>query len=67
MSSRPELVAPPDIFYNALDYAGAFGVSTLFLLLPPFMVWQERYGDDKMPLATKPMGKEGWRPREDIC
>ncbi|CAB9500436.1 Tyrosine-specific transport protein [Seminavis robusta] len=48
-------VANPDIFYDALDYAGAFGVSTLFLLLPPFMVWQERYGKEKAPLATKPM------------
>jgi len=50
-------VANPDIFYSALDYAGAFGVSTLFLVLPPYMVWQERYGDQKFPLATKPMGK----------
>ena len=49
-------VANPDIFYTALDYAGAFGVSTLFLVLPPFMVWKERYGDDKPPLVTKPMG-----------
>jgi tyrosine-specific transport protein len=49
-------VANPDIFYSALDYAGAFGVSTLFLLLPPFMVWQQRYGDDRSPIATKPMG-----------
>ena len=50
-------VANPDIFYTALDYAGAFGVSTLFLVLPPFMVWRERYGEEKPPLATKPMGK----------
>lgn len=48
-------VANPDIFYDALDYAGAFGVSTLFLVLPPYMVWRERYGDDKPPLATKPL------------
>mmetsp|Transcript_14120 Transcript_14120/g.39012 ORF Transcript_14120/g.39012 Transcript_14120/m.39012 type:complete len:562 (-) Transcript_14120:1627-3312(-) len=44
----------PGIFYRALDYGGAFGVSTLFLVLPPLMVWQERYHDDK-PLATKPL------------
>lgn len=44
-----------DIFYNALDFAGAFGVSTLFLVLPPFMVWKERYGEEQTPLATKPM------------
>lgn len=48
-------VADPDIFYNALDYGGAFGVSTLFLVLPPIMVWRERYGDNKSPLMTKPM------------
>jgi len=45
----------PDIFYNALDYGGAFGVSTLFLVLPPIMVWQERYGDNDTPLVTPPM------------
>ena len=50
-------VLDPNIFYSALDYAGAFGVSTLFLVLPPFMVWKERYGDDNTPLATKPMGE----------
>ena len=50
-------VTDPDIFFNALDLGGAFGVSTLFLLLPPIMVWGQRYGDDKPPLVTKPMGK----------
>lgn len=33
-----------DIFYTALEYGGAFGVSTLFLLLPALMVWNQRYG-----------------------
>jgi tyrosine-specific transport protein len=47
----------PDIFYKALEYGGAFGVSTLFLVLPPIMVWKQRYGDDEQPLMTKPMGK----------
>ena len=47
----------PDIFFTALDYGGAFGVSTLFLILPPIMVWQQRYGDEQQPLLTKPMGK----------
>lgn len=47
----------PEIFYKALDYGGAFGVSTLFLVLPPFMVWAQRYGEDDSPLMTKPMGK----------
>jgi len=45
-----------DTFYNALDCAGAFGVSTLLLVLPPWMAWKERYGDDKAPLVTKPLG-----------
>jgi tyrosine-specific transport protein len=48
-------VGDPDIFYNALDYGGAFGVSTLFLVLPPIMVWGQRYGDASQPLTTKPM------------
>jgi tyrosine-specific transport protein len=47
----------PDIFYSALDSAGAFGVSTLFLVLPPIMIWKYRYGEDNQtkPLTTKPM------------
>lgn len=45
----------PDIFFTALDYGGAFGVSTLFLVLPPIMVWKQRYGDDQQNLLTKPM------------
>lgn len=45
----------PDIFYHALEIGGAFGVSTLFLVLPPVMVWKQRYGDDQTPLITKPM------------
>ena len=48
-------VADPDIFFNALEYGGAFGVSTLFLVLPPLMVWKQRYGEDAKPLMTKPM------------
>lgn len=43
-----------EIFYKALDYGGAFGVSTLFLLLPPIMVWKSRYNEDS-PLLTKPL------------
>jgi tyrosine-specific transport protein len=45
----------PDIFYKALEYGGAFGVSVLFLFLPPIMVWRERYGEDAKPLVSKPM------------
>ena len=45
----------PDIFYDALDYGGAFGVSTLFLVLPPLMVWKLRYGDENKELSVPPM------------
>ncbi len=45
----------PDIFYDALDYGGAFGVSTLFLVLPPIMVWKLRYGDEERKLTVPPM------------
>jgi len=48
-------ISDPDIFFNALDYGGAFGVSTLFLVLPPLMIWKVRYGEDQQPLAAKPM------------
>jgi tyrosine-specific transport protein len=48
-------IGDPDIFYTALDYGGAFGVSTLFLVLPPFMVWKERYGKEQKQLTTKPI------------
>lgn len=45
----------PSVFYTALEYGGAFGVSTLFLVLPPLMVWKERYQETDSPLITKPM------------
>jgi tyrosine-specific transport protein len=45
----------PDVFYEALDYGGAFGVSTLFLVLPPIMAWQQRYGENKTTLTVPPM------------
>lgn len=47
----------PDIFYSALDSAGAFGVSTLFLVLPPIMIWKYRYSEEyqSKPVTTKPM------------
>lgn len=34
----------PDIFISALDVAGAYGVLSLFGLLPAAMAWRERYG-----------------------
>lgn len=46
----------PDIFLEALDLGGAFGVTVLFLILPPLMLWTVRYGDDgKGPLTTPPL------------
>ena len=45
----------PNIFFDALEYGGAFGVSTLFLVLPPIMVWKLRYGEEQKPLTTMPM------------
>jgi len=45
----------PDIFYDALDFGGAFGVSTLFLFLPPLMVWKLRYSDKEKSLTVPPM------------
>lgn len=60
-------VLDPNIFYGALDYAGAFGVTTLFLVLPPYMVWQERYGEDQTPLATKPVGEYLFFLLQTIC
>ena len=44
-----------EIFYDALDYGGAFGVSTLFLVLPPVMVWKMRYGEEQKQLSVPPM------------
>jgi tyrosine-specific transport protein len=48
-------IVDPDIFFNALDYGGAFGVSTLFLVLTPLLVWAERYGEHNKPLFARPM------------
>ena len=44
-----------NVFYDALDYGGAFGVSTLFLVLPPLMVWKVRYSDKGKQLSVPPM------------
>jgi amino acid permease len=40
---------------HVMEYTGAFGASTLFLILPALMVWQNRYGEDARPLTVKPM------------
>ena len=34
----------PDVFLDALDSAGTFGVLTLFGCMPPAMAWSNRYG-----------------------
>jgi len=48
----------PNIFYQALEYGGAFGVSTLFLILPPFMIWKQRYSEGATPSEPMlPFGK----------
>lgn len=47
-------MANPDSFLTALDYGGAFGVNTLFIVLPAVCVWNERYRL-QTPLLTKPL------------
>ncbi len=34
----------PDIFLSALDYAGTYGVMSLFGVLPAVLAWRQRYG-----------------------
>ncbi|KAL7531996.1 hypothetical protein ACHAWF_011222 [Thalassiosira exigua] len=43
--------------YQVIDYAGIFGSSTLFLVLPALMAWENRYGSDDppRPLTVRPM------------
>ena len=36
-------LAFPALFFSALDFAGCYGVLTLFGLLPVAMAWSERY------------------------
>lgn len=42
-------VADPNIFFNAIDLAGAFGNSTLFGIIPAVMAWQYRYRPNLPP------------------
>jgi tyrosine-specific transport protein len=51
------LLATPEALYNTLDISGTFGVSILFLVLPAILVWGQRYGDEQIPLGTKPLGR----------
>eukprot|EP00956_Cyclotella_meneghiniana_P035871 scaffold118851_cov54-Cyclotella_meneghiniana.AAC.2 len=50
-------ISPNTIIDNTqiMEYTGAFGASTLFLILPALMVWQNRYGEESRPLTVKPM------------
>mmetsp|Transcript_7746 Transcript_7746/g.34402 ORF Transcript_7746/g.34402 Transcript_7746/m.34402 type:complete len:269 (-) Transcript_7746:3165-3971(-) len=43
----------PDIFFNALDSAGAYGISVLFGIIPAAMVWKFRYS--KEPKFSNPV------------
>lgn len=43
----------PDLFFSALDFAGTYGVLTLFGLLPVAMAWSERYEVNIFPLLEK--------------
>ncbi|KAH7435031.1 hypothetical protein KP509_06G046100 [Ceratopteris richardii] len=45
----------PGIFFKALDFAGTYGVLTLFGLLPAAMAWNERYGEICIPSPFKPI------------
>ncbi|KAJ8900761.1 hypothetical protein NDN08_000062 [Rhodosorus marinus] len=37
----------PDIFFEALDSAGAYGISVLFGIIPAAMVWRFRYSKER--------------------
>ena len=49
----------PSLFFVALDYAGAFGILSLFGIIPAAMAWVQRYGPDADPVvpAALPGGK----------
>ena len=49
--SLPPLVfalAIPEAFFSALDYAGIFGITLLFGILPAAMAWQQRHLRDAL-------------------
>ncbi|KAG0501411.1 hypothetical protein HPP92_001483 [Vanilla planifolia] len=54
----------PEIFFNALDFAGAYGVFVLFGVLPGAMSWSERYSGSSsssrvQPLVPGPFSRAG--------
>jgi tyrosine-specific transport protein len=67
----------PDLFLNALDLAGAFGISVLFGIVPPLMALQAEksfefespaaaagaeVGLDKREVSSPPVGYQPWLP-----
>ncbi|KAL6966678.1 hypothetical protein U1Q18_032464 [Sarracenia purpurea var. burkii] len=44
----------PDIFFKALDFAGAYGVLVLFGILPVAMSWSDRYLSESSELQKPP-------------
>jgi tyrosine-specific transport protein len=62
----------PGVFAPALDAAGTFGVTTLYILLPAAVVWQQRYGaqsggDSSAPTAPPPALPGGRAPIVAMC
>ncbi|KAF3782444.1 Tyrosine-specific transport protein [Nymphaea thermarum] len=45
----------PEIFFRALDFAGAYGVLVLFGVLPAAMSWSERYNRASSSLIASPL------------
>lgn len=50
-------VLSPTIFFDAIEVAGAFGVSVLFGMLPAVMVWKMHYGSNQDALTEAPVTK----------
>lgn len=49
----------PDVFFNALEFAGTYGVLILFGILPALMVYSERYGGTTMSAYQLVPGGKG--------
>ncbi|KAL3677507.1 hypothetical protein R1sor_027455 [Riccia sorocarpa] len=41
----------PDIFFQALDFAGTYGVLVLFGIIPAAMAWSQRYMDRSLSIS----------------
>ena len=56
----------PDVFLDALDSAGTFGVLTLFGCMPPAMAWSNRYGGFGNANIAKKNGDKGseWKQNQ---